>query len=114
MTDPVTDDLFGAAVYVERVGGGAFELETLYAVDLLGPDPLGTHNDSRILIEGWRDGQLVGTDIFTPTDTEIQSFYADDLAGVEVEFLRLSVLSFCGVYKCDDLGVAGFVLSIEE
>lgn len=114
LTDPARDELVDAVVVLERADGGMFRFDGLYASDLDDVDPGDTHNDSLLRLEGFDGAVSAGSDTFTPTGRARTRFDADQLQGVELTSLRLTVRSVCGVFKCDDLAVGGILLTLVD
>jgi len=101
-------DQLSSVFVVERTSGGAVVFEGLIALDLEGAE---THNDSRILIEGYDGATLVASAEYRPDAVETAVFAAGDLAGLEVTSLRVDIKSICGQFKCDNMAVSGLLLT---
>lgn len=114
LTDPARDTLTEAVVVVARADGGVFRCDGLYAEDLDDVDPGDTHNDSLLRLEGFLDGTSAGADEFTPTGAEPMRFDTSQLEGQDLTSLRVTVRSFCGAFKCDDLAVVGLLLTLAD
>lgn len=114
LTDSARDELVDAVVVVERADGGVFRCDGLYAEDLDDVDPGDSHNDSLLRLEGFLDGTSAGMDEFTPLGAEPTRFAASQLSGQDLTSLRVTVRSVCGAFKCDDLAVVGFLLTLAD
>lgn len=101
-----------ARVVLERTDGGGFYLERFWGMDLFEPE--NHHGNSYVVFEGYQRHQLM-TDIYVPVNTA--EMYAYDAIGFNdqmIDRLRISIVSICGTFNCDDLAVGGLEVTLED
>jgi len=114
LADPVRDNLAAAVLDLERADGGLFRCDALWAADLDDVDPGDSHNDSLLRLEGFQGDTSLGAEEFTPTGSADTRFATVTLQDAEISRLRITLRSYCGSFKCDELALVALLLTVSE